>query len=1071
MAWIGPLRRAPLAGPLYPAVLLGLLLVSLVPGGCVSDPESDLEKSSDPEETASLEEPKASEEPHLLILAEGAELPVPSGAAYRQELELAAGELIELEIEQHGIDLVLRLWSPGGDLLVEIDSPTGPEGIEELLWITQDPGIYRVEVSAFAQDEEGSLTVQTLARRTATEADKEVVAADQLFREGRLLSLQENHNKAISRLLAALSAWRELRQPKREADTLYSLCRSYQLSSQLEQALAFGQQALELYRELDETLLTAVMAHRLGIIRQRLGDVARSVLDFEQALTLFRSLGSDKETGLALAQLGSSYHRLGDLRRSLERFDESIALLERSSASEQELAEVLLNLGSVFLALNRPTDAQIQCDRAETLFRRHDDPLALARALQKSANVAFRLGDSAGAHSLVEESILILSADHGPADPEIAHHLAVAQLLSGRIQIDHQRLDLAESAFDAVLQIARRIDDRQLEGAARIELGHVRLLRRDHQAALLFLDQALAILIKIGDRTGEAIARARGAEALGNLGRHLEAWRRVAPALDLAESLRLASDRSDVRSDYFSFRQDFFEVAIDSLLQLHALAPDAGYQIQALEAHERRRARVLLDTLAELSTQPRRQADPALLTRERRMEQRLREQTLAGAGDSDSGISALLESLQEVRAEIRRSAWTGTEPAGTAPARFQQIRDAALEEDTLYLVYSLGSKRSHLWSVTTRDVTVHELPARDRIEVLARRFAERLQSRGTLLRATRDRVALQLSELILAPVAAELGDSRLVIAPMGDLQLIPFAALPEPATENAEDYLVRRHEIVTIASLSILAQLRREQQRRLADSSTPDLGIAAFGDPVFRAGDPRVQTSPPPSDTPPTITRPAPDSQRALEGIAKILGSGVTDRLVHTRAEVDAILALSSDPHLRAIDFDANRATFFDHGLHRYRVLHFATHAFQDPGHPELSGLVLSMVGKDGRQRDGFLRVFEISRLRLPADLVVLSACQTGLGKRIAGEGVLGLTRAFMGAGAKAVISSLWKVADRSTADLMIRFYQPYLRQEMEPASALRQAQLGMLTEPETAEPYHWAAFVFQGDWERAHRP
>lgn len=1076
MAWIRLLSRALFPTQAYPATLIGLLLVGLSASGCASEPESEvkeLEEGSvvEPSEVSDPEE-TSDGEPLPPLLAEGAELSVPPGAVFQQDLELAAGELFQLEIEQDGVDLVLRLWSPDGDLLAEIDSPTGSDGPEELLWITRDPGIYRVEVSAFAQPEEGSLTVQTLTRRTATETDRRMVDADRLFREGRRLSLQVNPDEAITRLLAALNAWLELRQPKREADTLYNLCRSYQLTSQLEQALAFGLLALERYRELDETLLTAVMAHQLGKIRQRLGDVARSVLDFEEALTLFRSLGSDREAGLALAQLGNSHHRLGDLRRSLESFDGAIALLEQSSASDQERADVLLNLGSVFLALNRPTEAQIQFDRAENIYRRHGDTLASARAIFRSANVAFRLGDSARANGLVEEALRILSAGDHLTDPEIAHNLAVAQLLSGRIQVQRQHLDLAASAFDAVLQIARRINDRQLEGTALLELGRHRFLRRDHEAALRKLDQALAIFIKIGDRAGEAMARVRGAEALGSLGRHLEAWRRVAPALEVTEDLRMASDRSDVRSDYFAFRQDFFEVAIDALLDLHAMAPDNGYQIQALEAHERRRARVLLDTLAEHSAPTRRQADPALLIRERRLEQQLREQTLAGAAESDSGIPALLDSLQEVRAEIRRSTRTASAPTGATPQRFQQIRDVALEENTLYLVYSLGRECSHLWAVTTDGVAVHELPERERIEALARRFAEHLQSRSTLSRKTRDRLALQLSELLLAPVAAELGESRLVIAPMGELQLIPFAALPEPDTGDAKDYLIRRHDIVTIASLSTLVQLRNQSRRRVTESSSPDLGIAAFGDPVFGVEDPRVRAAthavPPPSTTPHPISGSALDSQRAFERFVGVFGSDVHDRLVYSRAEVDAILALSSDPHLRAVDFEANRATFFDHRLHRYRVLHFATHAFQDPGHPELSGLVLSLVGETGQLQDGFLRVFEISRLRLPADLVVLSACQTGSGKRIAGEGVFGLTRAFMDAGATAVVSSLWKIADRSTAQLMVDFYQAYLGQEMEPASALRQAQLAMLTEPETAEPYHWAAFVFQGEWKRA---
>jgi CHAT domain-containing protein len=151
--------------------------------------------------------------------------------------------------------------------------------------------------------------------------------------------------------------------------------------------------------------------------------------------------------------------------------------------------------------------------------------------------------------------------------------------------------------------------------------------------------------------------------------------------------------------------------------------------------------------------------------------------------------------------------------------------------------------------------------------------------------------------------------------------------------------------------------------------------------------------------------------------------------------------------------------------LARYRIVHFATHGILDTAHPELSGLALSGVDRQGRPVAGFLGAHEIYRLRLPADVVVLSGCETALGREIRGEGLVGLTRAFLHAGARRVVVSLWPVQDQATAELMRRFYLGMLHRHLPPAAALRAAQAGLRDEPAWRDPYFWAGFVLQGDW------
>jgi CHAT domain-containing protein len=257
--------------------------------------------------------------------------------------------------------------------------------------------------------------------------------------------------------------------------------------------------------------------------------------------------------------------------------------------------------------------------------------------------------------------------------------------------------------------------------------------------------------------------------------------------------------------------------------------------------------------------------------------------------------------------------------------------------------------------------------------------------------------------------------------------------------------------------------------------------LAVIADPVFEAGDERVKrveikaVQPDEKKAVPASTGPSGEPSRILL-VKSAKDSGASGavfgipRLPNTRTEAEAILSLDSSspggPGKSVFDFAANRAAATGDDLGQYRIIHLATHGFLNSLNPELSGLAFSLVDEKGSPQNGFLLAPEIYNLKLPAtDLIVLSACQTGLGKEVSGEGVVGLTRGFMYAGAPRVVVSLWNVNDRATADLMKRFYQAMLVKGLRPAAALRAAQIELLKLREWRAPYYWAAFSLQGEW------
>ncbi|MBO0352080.1 CHAT domain-containing protein, partial [Phormidium pseudopriestleyi FRX01] len=427
-------------------------------------------------------------------------------------------------------------------------------------------------------------------------------------------------------------------------------------------------------------------------------------------------------------------------------------------------------------------------------------------------------------------------------------------------------------------------------------------------------------------------------------------------------------------------------------------------------------------------------------------------------------LDTLLRELDELRAEIRRTSPRYAALTQPQPLTVEQVQQQVLDKDTLLLQYSLGEDRSFLWAVTPDSVEVYELPSRSQIEELGEEFYRLMQnpdyrgeSRNITVSPNIPQInasATQLSQMLLSPVADKLPGKRLLVVADGVLNFIPFAALPTPGGGEELTPLLVNHEIINLPSSSTLAILREQDAGRQLAPKT----VALIADPVFELDDERVtgQSAVKASDLGRIVVNRSADT---------IIGRPIP-ALPGTRQEAEAILALvPADAAMSAFDFDASRATVANTDLSQYKMVHFATHGFVSSSAPELSGVVLSLVDERGNAVDGFLRLHDIFNLELNAEVVVLSACQTGLGDSIRGEGLVGLTRGFMYAGTPRLVVSLWNVDDAATAELMSSFYGKLLSQQMTPAQALREAQLEMLASEDRNSPYFWAAFTLQGEW------
>jgi hypothetical protein len=425
-----------------------------------------------------------------------------------------------------------------------------------------------------------------------------------------------------------------------------------------------------------------------------------------------------------------------------------------------------------------------------------------------------------------------------------------------------------------------------------------------------------------------------------------------------------------------------------------------------------------------------------------------------------------------------------------------------LDADTLLLEFSLGLEQSYLWVVSQNSIHSYTLANRSGIERAARVFLQAMTARGERVRfetaderrmrvahadAEFPQAAADLSRLLLGEATEQLAHKRLLIVADGILHYLPFAALaapPAPTQTGQASLLILpassapyrpllvEHEIVSVPSASTLEELRRGVAGRKQASKT----VAVFADPVFDGRDERMKAI---LARKTVALHGATPTARACAVVKATIAthpttpeSGVTGeseaipRLPFTRREADEIARLVPQAaRFEALGFDATRTAATSTALAQFRFVHFATHGFFNAAHPELSGLVLSLVDRDGHATDGFLTANDIFHLKLPVELIVLSGCRTGLGQDVKGEGLVGLTRGFMYAGAARVVVSLWDVNDEATAELMSQFYKGMLGIEgRTPAAALRAAQLALWQKQQWQAPYYWSAFVLQGE-------
>ena len=871
-----------------------------------------------------------------------------------------------------------------------------------------------------------------------------------------------------------------------QAVTLNNIGTVYDDLGQKQKALEYYNQSLPLTQVTGDKVQQAVTLNNIGRVYDDLGQKQKALEYYNQALPIFRATGNKVEETLTLNNIGGVYDDLGQKQKALEYYNQALPIF-RATGNKAGEAVILNNIGKVYDALGEKQKALEFYNQSLLLSRATEDKKREAPTLNNIGGVYDALGEKQKALEFYNQSLL-LSRATGDTKGEA--------LTLNNIGLVYNALGEKQKAlefYNQSLPLKRATGDKAGEAVTLNNIGGVYDDLGQKQKALEYYSQSLPLSRATGDKATEALTLHNLAYLERSQGNLNEALTQIEAAITIIEDLRTKIDNQQLRTSYFATVQDYYQFYIDLLMQLHKTNPSKGYNALALNASERSRARSLLELLTEAHANIRQGVDPNLLEQERTLQQQLaalehRRFQLLNSQYTNQQLDeikqqqdSLKTQLEQVQQQIRQSSPRYAALKYPQPLTLQQIQSTVLDDNTLLLEYSLGEERSYLWAVTKTSFTSYELPKRADIEALAQSFyqetgkqnAPEQRGVGAFPREDSLEVTTQLSQILLSPVARQLAGKRLLIVSDGALQYLPFAALPTPDSLGKDKTpvpLIVNHEIVNSPSASTIAIIRQDTNGRpLAPKK-----VAVIADPVFSKDDERLKALVEARHVVPLQSTQSTSLQSAnpndLDSLAlnrSALEAGVTfQRLPFTRIEGSRILSLIPNTQSQsAFDFAANRAIATSPQLSQYQIVHFATHGILNSRNPELSGVVLSLVDEQGKPQNGFLRLNDIFNLNLPAELVVLSACQTGLGKEIKGEGLVGLTRGFMYAGAPRVLVSLWSVSDRGTSELMSRFYKKMLQEKLQPAAALRAAQLEMLQTPQWQEPYYWAAFTLQGEW------
>ena len=944
--------------------------------------------------------------------------------------------------------------------------------------LTEDGGLAMDLASQLAQafediHGERSLVVRTQFAAQLSDGHRATkVRADELYEDAVARRGNSEERDAVrDQLLEAESLYRSIDDRAGLAATLGQL--GY-ISWFLDRPsyLTYNEEALALRREIDDRQLMGNTLNDLGLYHRAVDRDYRKALEvYQESESIRWAIGDSVSLSRTLPNIALSYEGTGDFESALTYYHKGAELYLAVGDTARYIGQRNNSAGVLTDVLERHSEALLEMLQLKEELKAIDDPRTEALVTNSIGVVSRRLGDFENA-ILSYQDVIALSEEHGFDDL-----LAGALNNIGVVMIWMERFDRAAPFFERARSVLQNMDEPDQELMTLINLGSASFETKNFKASIDWLNQARDMAIEYSDSVslgsieiglGNSTLRVEGPEAaqahyeraleiadsfevpdllagaLFGMGEAAEYLGRNDDALDwyLRGARSMESTRGLLRAEedkagHLAQQRYLFEDVIDFMSKQAVESGDPAWIAASFSFAEQAKARAFVDQLAEALADVENGVDPQLLEDQQVLTDNLvwlrDELTVETDRERRAELKALIREQEtefdRVERDLRERNSAYAQLRYPEPVDLMTVQ-SRLSPDELALSYSVGDTSSTVWAITANDVSIHLLPVRDElsgaIDVL--RFA--LEDPEAVDAATFGSSSRALHDMLVGPVAGQISEAARVIIMADDvLNYVPFEALTTTsgATWADHTYLLEAAEFVYVPSATVWAQLTDRER----PEATHD--FLAVGNPDFGT----------------------------TNSLSNLRGATL-EQLPFTEEEVDRIARLFPAERTRVLTGEGATESAVRDAVSSasYKYVHFATHGLIDDDRPDYSALALAVGSSVG---EGLLQASEIFNLSFNADLVVLSACETGLGQLIQGEGMVGLTRAFMYAGASSLVVSLWSVSDSSTAVLMQHFYDEMIGNGQSKSGALQSAKLALLEEPGTAHPFHWAPFVLTG--------
>ena len=999
------------------------------------------------------------------------------GETHTYQIPLQAGQFLNLEVTQNGVDVVVLLLSPDGKKL-EVDSPNGNYGPEPIWFVTEAAGNYRLEIKTLEKTvPNGKYSIKINELRASSPKDKIYVTAQKTLSEAELFwakDTEESSSKAVKSLEEATRLIQLLDDANQLARINDRIGRIYLSQSILENALKHFFESLKFSEQSGNKDLQARALHKIA-------DVYNDQANYQLAIDYYqKSLNLDELVGFKPG-IAANANDLGGVYLKLDEFDKALPLFEKTQKIGEEtgsnitLAAALNNIGLVYwsqgnsgkaleyqikqLALGEEMrNKAIKARALHSLANAHPNgdirlqylqkALILAEEIKDKRHISMILSDIGVSYSWNDNQKALEYYQKSLALDEslgLIGELPVTLTNIGAIYNEQGDFERALQVLEKSLAISKQNRTPSAECSTLLEMARVYFNQKNYQKALETAQKAEAIikdkdipyyLWNSQNLQGEILlwlkepAKARQAfqDSIAVIEKYL-----VRKPIGLPEQSKL---RREMVASYYELLK--LQVQENKLEEAFALAErtKAGILLnilqsgkvgikKAITAQEQEQEKRLKNELVSLNTQISRETgqEKPDKTRLSDLRTQLEKQRLEFE-DFQTRLYATHPELKIQRGEMK-------------PVSLVETSELISDNQTALLEFVVAEDKTFLFVLNKvanqSSVSLKVYP----IDIKQKDLAQRVENfRSKLAKADLDfqPLARDLFDLLLKPAAAQLqGKNNLIIVPDADLWNLPFQALQ--STQNR--YLIETAALSYAPSLTALKEMTRIRKSKANRSASTEL--LAFGNPIVGKETKQRVNQVFMSER----LEPIPEAERLVNNLEKLYGANKSK--VFTGAEASEERAKTESS--------------------KYRILQFATHGILNDASPMYSHLVLSEKTTADANEDGLLEAWEMKDLNLNADMVILSACETARGRVSAGEGVIGMSWSLFIAGAPTTVVSQWKVESASTTELMLEFHRQLLTgKNISKSEALRRASLKLLKTPQYKHPSYWAPFVIVGD-------